>query len=94
MAEFKLEKPRLRLIQPRLRLKSNFLRSFDGVYVSLGVEEAAGYNGFIMEHTGHFPASLDSEYLHNVYRVDVWLLNTLLLNADHFGKEMHEVLSI
>lgn len=94
MAEFKLEKPRLRLIDPRLRLKSNFLRSSDGVYISLGVEETVDYNGFFMEHTRHFPGSFDDEYVHNVYRVDVWLLSTLLLNADHFGKEMHEVLSI
>lgn len=98
MVEINFEKPRPSLIKARPRLRSNFIKGSDGEYISLGVdlgvEETVTTDSFFMERTRHFPGCFDDKYVDRIYRLDVWLLSTLLLNADHFGKEMHEVLYI
>ena len=91
MAKFKL-------LKPRPSLKGGFKRGIDGEYISLGVEDVVytspyATESFLKDRVVRFWPSV---YNGQVYsdQIDVCLLSLHLQNADHFGKEMHEVLLI
>ena len=89
MAKFKL-------LKPRPSLKGGFKRGIDGAYISLGVEDVvytSPTESFLKDRVVRFWPSV---YNGQVYsdQIDVCLLSLHLQNADHFGKEMHEVLLI
>lgn len=91
---------KFKLLKPRPSLKGGFKRGNDGTYISLGVEDIVYLSpspyvteSFLKDRVVHFWPSV---YNGQVYsdQIDVCLLSLHLQNADHFGKEMHEVLML
>ena len=92
MAKFKL-------LKPRPSLKGEFKKGIDGAYISLGVEDIVDSSPYATDYFLKDSRAVrfwTSVYNGQVYsnQIDVRLLSLHLLNADHFGKEMHEVLLI
>ena len=94
MAKFKL-------LKPRPSLKGNFKKGNDSAYISLGVEDIVYLSpspyvtdSFLKDSRAvRFWSSVYNEHVYSNQK-DVFLLSLHLQNADHFGKEMHEVLLI
>ncbi len=92
MAKFKL-------LKPRPSLKGEFKRGIDGEYISLGVEDVVYLSpsyvteSFLKDRAVYFWTRVYNEHVYSNQK-DVCLLGLHLLNADHFGKEMHEVLML
>lgn len=80
---------KFKLLKPRPSLKDGFKRGVeDIVYLSPYVTES-----FLKDRVVHFWSSVYNEQVYSDQK-DVCLLSLHLQNADHFGKEMHEVLLI
>ena len=90
---------KFKLLKPHPSLKGEFKRGNDAAYISLGVEDIVNISPcdslyFLKDsRVAHFWPTV---YNGQVYsdQIDVCLLSLHLQNADHFGKEMDEVLLI